>query len=195
MPILTTTLWKQISSRTQTSEKKASVICKMSFISLFNKESLTVKESGAWHRRVVWNKYIILLLRCCGGNLSKGTVMMLTCIIVNKKGSVLIVFGTGTLLAIASTEYRIIHSVWIDDVKPQVTAVKWLEAGCGLGMLKGNYVTTVNTFHWFHTRDCEASENNEDTQQTIPLLKSELRKIFTLLTTGMTDIWKTWLNI
>lgn len=167
----------------------------MSFISLFTKKPLTLKEGGVWHRRVVWNKYIIFLLRCCGGNLSKGMVVTLRCIMVNKRGSVLVVFGTGTLLGIASTEYRIKYSVWTGDVKPPVTTVKWLEAGCALGMLKGNYVTTVNTFHWFQTRDCEASENNEDTQQTISLLKSELRKIFTLLTTGMTDIWETWLSI
>lgn len=148
MPILTTTLWKQISSRTQGSGKKASVICKMSFFSLFSKASLTLKEDGVWHHWVIGNKCIVFLLRCCGGNLSKGMVMMLTCIMVNKKG---IVFGTGTLLGVASTEYRIIYSMWISDVKPQVTTVKWLEAGCGLGMLKGNYVTTVNTFHWLQT--------------------------------------------
>lgn len=164
----------------------------MSFFFLFSKASLILKEDGVWHPWVIWNKYIVFLLRCCGGNLSKGMVMMLTCTMVNKKG---IVFGTGTLLGVASTEYRIIYSMWIGDVKPQVTTVKWLEAGYGLGMLKGNYVTTVNTFHWLQTRDCEVSENNEDTQQTISLLKSEQRHIFTRLTTGMTGIWKTWLNI
>lgn len=37
--------------------------------------------------------------------------MMLTCIMINKKGSMLIVFGTGTLLGVAFTEHRIIYSV------------------------------------------------------------------------------------
>lgn len=37
-------------------------------------------------------------------------VMFLTHILVNKKGSMLIVFGTGTLLGIAFIEYRILRA-------------------------------------------------------------------------------------
>lgn len=36
-------------------------------------------------------------------------VILLTRIMVNKKGSMLIVFGTGTLLGIAFIEYRILR--------------------------------------------------------------------------------------
>lgn len=55
--------------------------------------------------QVIWNKYIFFLFRCRGGNLSEGMVTMLKCVMVDKKGRVLIVFSTGTWLSIALNEY------------------------------------------------------------------------------------------
>ena len=142
----------------------------MSLISLLSKKALTPKAGGAWHLQAIRNKHII----CRGRDLSKGTITVLKCIMVKKKGSVLIVSGTGTLPCIALSEYRRTYCLY---VKPQVTTMKWLEAGYGLGMLKGNYVTIVNKHHQWQKWDRMASQNNEDAQQTVSLLKSELHKI------------------
>lgn len=66
----------EIGSWTRSSEKnpKTSEMCKvLCRFFIWSRKSWALKEGGARHPEVIWNKYIIFLFRCPGGNLSEAT--------------------------------------------------------------------------------------------------------------------------